>query len=97
MSQTISLEVGSLAYLDTMFSGLIPLKVIRIEADVRQDGKPVKHVVAKVTAERGPYKRGEVVTSESPGRILPSKAVKRSRQRIGAYYTLPFEIGEVGP
>lgn len=88
----IILNTGDLAYLDTLSSGLVKLKVIRIENDTRQDGKPVKHVVARVTAERHAYKRGEVVTTESLGRIVPRSAVKRYRS--GRAYVIPFTIGE---
>lgn len=88
----IILNTGDLAYLDTLSSGLIKLKVIRIENDTRQDGKPVKHVVARVTADRGAYHRGDLVNSERPGRIVPRTAVKRYRS--GRAYILPFTIGE---
>lgn len=86
------LNTGDLAYLDTLSSGLVKLKVIRIENDIRQDGKAVKHVVARVTADRHAYKRGEIVNTESPGRIVPRAAVKRYRS--GRSYVLPFTIGE---
>lgn len=89
----IILNTGDLAYLDTLSSGLVKLKVIRIENDTRQDGKPVKHVVAKVTADRYAYKRGEIINTEMPGRIVPRSAVKRRRGRQFPYI-LPFTIGE---
>jgi len=88
----IILNTGDLAYLDTLNSGLIKLKVVRIENDTRQDGKPVKHVVARVTADRYAYKRGEIVNTELPGRIVPRTAVKRYRS--GQLHILPFTIGE---
>lgn len=87
------LKTGSLAYLDTTFSGLIPLKIVKIENDTRQDGKPVKHVVAKVTANRQGYYKGELITTESLGKIVPRQAVRKSRQRIFGHYILPYKIG----
>lgn len=88
----LTLNTGDLAYLDTLSSGLVKLKVIRIENDTRQDGKPVKHVVVRVTADRGAYRRGELINSEMLGRIVPRTAVKRYRS--GKVYVLPFTIGE---
>lgn len=92
-SDVITLNTGDLAYLDTLSSGLIKLKVIRIENDTRQDGKPVKHVVARVTADRHAYKRGEIINTEMPGRIIPRAALKRSRGSDWPVI-LPFTIGE---
>lgn len=80
--KTPILKTGVLAYLDTLCNGLVPLKVIRVERDHRQDGKPVAHVVARITADRGAYKRGEVVTTESAVRIVPRDAVRRLRGQV---------------
>ncbi len=97
MTDTI-LNTGDLAYLygSTQHHGLIKLKVIRIENDKRQDGKPVKHVVAKVTgltAAIWPFRQGDIVTSESLGMIVPRSAVKRKRG-YDRPVILPFTIGE---
>jgi|GEM_PF-5022441 len=91
-TNTPRLTVGCLAYLDTIASGLVPLKVIRILEDQRQDGKPVPVVVARVTAARPGYARGETLTSESLGRIVPRDAVKRFRGQVFPRI-LPFAIG----
>ena len=88
----IIMNKNDLAFLDTICNGLIPLKVLRIEDDIRQDGKPVKHVVAIVTANRGPYRRGEIVTSESLGHIVPRAAVRRFRGKVFPSI-LPFIVG----
>lgn len=90
----IILNTGDLAYLSILGRQFVKLKVIRIENDIRQDGKPVKHVVAKVTGPQvWPHRRGDIVTSETLGNIVPRTAVKRKR---GAElpYILPFTIGE---
>lgn len=88
----IILNTGDLAYLHstTQHHGLIPLKVTAIEADTRQDGKPVKHVIAKVTTDHHPYKRGDKVTSESLGRIVPRTAVAIKWDQISI---AEFEVG----
>lgn len=91
-TDTIVMNKNDLAFLDTMCNGLVPLKVLRIENDIRQDGKPVKHVVAIVTANRGPYRRGDVVTSESSGCIVPRAAVRRFRGKVWPVI-LPFTVG----
>ena len=89
----ITLNTGDFAYLHsvTQHHGLIPLKVTAIEVDTRQDGKLVKHVVAKVTTNHHPYKRGDQVTSESLGKIVPRAAVAIKWDSI---VVSPFEIGE---
>lgn len=90
----IILNTGDLAYLCLLGRQFVNIKVIRIENDTRQDGKPVKHVVARVTGRMvWPHRFGDIVTSETVGNIVPRKAVKRKR---GAElpYILPFTIGE---
>lgn len=92
----IILNTGDLAYLygTTQHHSLIKLKVISIEADTRQDGKPVKHVKAKVMGlQVGPFKRGDIVTTESLGLIVPRTAVKHKRGQDRPVI-LPFTIGE---
>ena len=73
--------VGTLAYFDTLCSGLVPCKV----TEVREPGSGRQvtsgFVVAKVTAERGPYKRGELVHA-SAAYVVPRKMVRRSRGRV---------------
>lgn len=89
---TVVMNKGDLAFLDTLCNGLVPLKVLRIESDTRQDGKPVKHVVAIVTANRGPFRRGDVITTKSPGRIVPRAAVRRFPGKVWPTI-LPFTVG----
>lgn len=76
---TPRLTLGSLAYLDTINGDLVPCKVIAVQEDTRQDGKPVPFVIARITATRGKFNRGGTVTSEGPGRIVPRDAVKFRR------------------
>lgn len=51
--RNLTLRSGDLAYADT-FSGLIPCKVLSI--------RDVNSVSIKLTAGRGPYRKGEVLT-----------------------------------
>lgn len=90
----IVLNTGDDAFLHLINNSFVKLKVIRIEDDVRQDGKPVKHVVAKVTGGLvWPYRPGDIVTTEGRGRIVPRKAVKRTRNNKPPVI-LPFTVGE---
>jgi len=91
MGQLPILKRACLAYIDTLHSGLVPCKIVRIETDKRQDGKIVAHVVARVTAPRYAYKQGEIVTSEHHGRIVPRSAVRQFMRR-GYSIVLPFYI-----
>lgn len=89
----IILNTGDLAYLYGLNHGMVKLKVLRIENDTRQDGKPVKHVVTVVTCPSGVFRRGDIVTTESLGRIVPRTAMKRKRGQDRPVI-LPFTIGE---
>lgn len=62
---SLSVTVGSLAYLDRM-TGMIPCKVLDITP---------KAITIKVTATRGPYKRGEVIPVSLRHHVVPRKAV----------------------
>lgn len=85
-----TLTVGCKAYFDT-FAGLIPCKVTAIKRDVLElscatiDGIAV---TARLTANRGAYKRGELVTA-SNRYIVPRTAVyvRSGQYHIGAYQT----------
>jgi len=79
---TITLKSGDLAYIDTMQSGLVPCKVISMRPTVRQDGGPCVIKCVRVTADRYGYKRGDVITSEDSGCIVPRTAVKRFRGQV---------------
>jgi hypothetical protein len=80
-----TLQTGALAYFDTMRSGLIPCKVLSIEARENQG----HNVAVKLTAARGAYKRGETVSSISARYVVPRSAVRGLRgysPRILPYY-----------
>jgi hypothetical protein len=67
-----------LAYIDS-FAGLVPCRV----TDVRDVRDPVlstiyRQVTATVTADRGAYKRGEIVSLASHT-IVPRTAVRRRK------------------
>ena len=57
--------VGTFAYLDT-FAGLVPCKVTAISGE---------GITIRLTATRGAYKRGEVLTYERGDSIVPRECV----------------------
>lgn len=69
---------GAFAYIDTLMSGLVPCKVV----EVRQSGSGRQAssgvVLAKVTADRRGYKRGEFVFGGA-SHIVPRDRVRRSK------------------
>lgn len=65
-------EVGTLAYVDT-FLGLVPCKVTAITDQT---------VTVRLTATRGTYQRGEILTERHPW-VIPRACVYRSRQHCG--------------
>lgn len=73
----LELRTGMLAYWDT-FAGLVPCKVTAIKA--------AGEVSFTVTADRGPYQRGDSVWRGN-GRVVPRKAVYT---RTGVLYIRPF-------
>lgn len=82
-----TLAAGSLAYFDS-FAGLVPCKVETIKGPSGRASSD-QFVTARLTADRGPYKRGEIAKASALW-FVPRDAVlnKRSRQcsmRIGAY------------
>lgn len=87
MAQARTLAAGSLAYWDT-FAGLVPCKVQSIKGPSGPASSD-QYVKARLTANRGPYKRGEWCAGSALW-FVPRDAVlnKRSRHcsmRIGAY------------
>ena len=77
-----------LAYWDTL-AGLVPCKVIRIEMSPDPDWTdPFGYkycVIAKVTADRGPYHKGEQI-AQSPARVWPRDCSKPARGSYGMRY-----------
>jgi len=74
------LRVGTLCYYDSI-TGLVKGKVSAIR---RPNGHTEVDIL--VTADGGPYKRGETITT-SPTWAIPRKAVRRTKHstRIGQY------------
>lgn len=91
MELNITLRTGDLAYVDTLQSGLVPCKIVRINTDKRQDGKTVAHVVARITGARYAYRVGEIISSENEGHIVPRAAIRKFRGCIFPRI-LPFTI-----
>lgn len=72
------LEPGSLAYLDTLRSGLVPVKVTGVAIDRMPGGDewrwPEPTVTVKVTGGRPGYERGEVIELHAPNLTLVHRA-----------------------
>jgi hypothetical protein len=80
-----TLQTGTLAYFDTMRSGLIPCKVVSIKARETSG----HDVTVRLTASRGAYKRGETVFQISARYVVPRASVRGIRgysPRILPYY-----------
>ena len=77
-----------LAYWDT-FGGLIPCKVIRTEPSPDPEWTDVfghKYiVVAELTADRGPYRKGQRI-AQSPTHVWPRDCAKPKRGTYGQTY-----------
>ena len=76
---------GALAYLDTFAFGLVPCKVVSIPKGGPFPGwivgqPEVGHISAKVTATRGAYKRGQVVS-------MPASHIVPRQHVITRFYT----------
>lgn len=74
-----------LAYLHLHFSGFVPCKVVRrITADKAE---------VKLTANRGPWKRGELILTH-PSAIY-ARPLHRSRQSLGKLWSVTADISSV--
>lgn len=62
----------TLAYYDSIYSGLVPVKVTEIARDPHSDRLRLS---ARVTATRGVYKRGDMIVESPPSRIVPRSVV----------------------
>jgi len=92
------LKTGALAYIDTL-SGLLPCRVLSvcgdnglelgrgIASDRRSDGGCRVQVV--LTADRGAYKRGDVMSDYPARYIVPRAALRTIRRR---YYVFPYSV-----
>lgn len=93
----LELKTGVLAYYDGIAVGLIPVKVLSVTAP---DKPPlfdlgIGHarcsikVTAQVTENFGPYKKGEILDSDSVS-IFPRKALfGEYKNRIACYTVVP--------
>lgn len=69
---------GTAAYYDT-FSGLIPCKVLEIqEVGYGFRCGPYNIIKFKLTADRGAYKKGEILTSDA-SHVPPQKMIRRRK------------------
>jgi hypothetical protein len=81
------INLGDFVYLDS-FAGLIPAKVLAF-------GPLGQHARCRVTATRGDYKRGEVVTFAHNAVVPRNHVYRRSGQYlIRGYWTFARTQGE---
>ena len=82
-----TLKTGENVYWDT-FAGLVPVKVVSIKSRDPLNHRPSSdhEVIAKVTRDHGPYRKGETVSGWSI-HFPPAKAIKRRKysSTIGYY------------
>lgn len=81
---TLNLSVGCLAYFDT-FAGLVPCVVKAISGTSPNPISSVE-VQFKITADRGAYRKGELLKSSSLW-VVPRGAIRRRQYQstIGHY------------
>ena len=83
MQNMATLKTGALAYFDC-FSGLVPVSVLSVTAPKerpvfdlgRGQARISVKVTCKVTAERGPYKKGAIIDSNSFD-VMPRGAIRK--------------------
>lgn len=81
------LRKGCLAYYDSL-AGLLPCKVLSVTG---KPGAPSSEseAIVKLTANRGPWKRGEVLAAMWTIHVVPRKAVSRRGPFVRvAYYAV---------
>jgi len=81
-----TLKAGALAYFDS-FVGLVPCKVLSIKGESGR-ANSAQEVTFKITASRGPYKRGEIMRRSALW-VVPRGAVRRRKH--GAVI-LPYSV-----
>lgn len=81
----LTLKAGELAYFDSS-SGLVPCKVLSIKGKSAKCARSDQMVTLKLTAARGPYKRGEILQTPAFWAV-PRDAIRRTKYstRIAAY------------
>lgn len=81
-----TLRAGALAYFDSFVAGLVPCKVLSIKGESAECARSDQEVTLKLTAARGPYKRGEIMQSSALW-VAPRDAIRRTKYsaRITAY------------
>lgn len=82
-------RAGALAYLDAgPGAGLIPCRVVSVDQPGSGNRATAGRLTVKLTAARGPYKRGETLTGERAYAVVPRPcAYWRNRaRRINTLY-----------
>lgn len=81
------LKSGTLAYWDT-FAGLVPCRVRHIHA--MNGGGTGMAADVTLTADRSPYRRGEIRDNLPVGHVIPRHCVRRLRSR--SPYIVPYTV-----
>ena len=86
-SEFTTYEAGTLAYLDTLFDGLVPCKVIEVAYPGNGRVFSSGEITVRITADRGAYKKGELLT-EKASQVVPRSHVRRTsgHARINSLY-----------
>lgn len=69
-------RAGRKAYYDTTFSGLVPVRVRKVLEPGRGDVISSGNISVEITADRGPYKKGEVLLLGAHS-VVPCPHIKR--------------------
>lgn len=81
-------RAGALAFLDAgPGAGLVPVKVVAVDVPGSGNRATEGRITVKVTATRGPYKRGETLTGERAYAVVP-RSCARWRDRQLRIFTL---------
>lgn len=90
---------GDLAYLDT-FSGLVPVKVLKVEEVEDTHLDTMTLCTVQVTAPRRGYTRGEVIDRQRPGfSVVTRDQIRRTRYAtyiVGDTVAIPDPITKEG-
>jgi len=79
----IVLEIGDLAYFESVFSGLVPIKLVGVE-----ESPFLVEYLVKTTCKWGSYPKGEYIKL-TKSRIIPRNMIKI---RKGQRYVMPHQL-----
>ena len=83
---TTTLKAGAPAYFDC-FAGLVPCRVLSIKGESGRASSE-QEVAFEITASLGPYKRGEILSSDALS-VVPRDSVKRRKHGV---VIIPYSV-----